>query len=155
MRYVYEKVFEDFVKASEINTDRAIIFSVGSALDGGIYKLFRVVGAYNWERYDKRYYKSFTKSLMLFKKRLSVVVVSYIEDFSYFVEYVEKDVGGGNDGSRSVKIIKHMENYERVDKLLGYVYVRPDSYIKIADEKEISKLTERLIKEGWKLTMLA
>jgi len=35
------------------------------------------------------------------------------------------------------------------------VYVRPDSYIKIADEKEISKLTERLIKEGWKLTMLA
>jgi len=156
MRCVYEKeslvVFENFTKASEISKDRAVIFNVGSALDGGVYKLFKVVEAYDWERYDRKHYKSITKSLMLFEKGLSVVVISHVEDFTYFVEYIEKDAGGG--GVKSIKIIKYMEDYEQVNKLLGFVYVKSDSYIRIADGNEVGRIIEQLIKDGWKLTML-
>ena len=148
-------VFDNFVKASEISKDKAVIFNVGSALDDGVYKLFKVVEAYNWERYDRRYYKSITKSLMLLEKGLSVVVISYIEDFTYLVEYVEEDVGGGNGNAKNLKIIKHMEDYERVDKLLGFVYVRPDSYIRITDGNEVGRIIEQLIRSGWKVKMLA
>jgi hypothetical protein len=29
--------------------------------DGDVYKLFKVVEAYDWERYDRKHYKSITK----------------------------------------------------------------------------------------------
>jgi len=147
-------IFDSFIKASEIGADKVFIFNVGSAFGDDIYKLFKIMEAYKWERYDRKYYKNITKSLMLFEKGLSVVVISYIEDFTYFIEYIEKDVIG--DGcAKNIKIIKHMENYEEVNKLVGYVYVRSDAYIKIADGNETGRIIEQLIKDGWKLKMLA
>jgi hypothetical protein len=155
MRCVSEKeglvVFENFIKASEVNTDRAIIFNVGSVFDSDVYKLFKVVEAYNWERYDRKHYKSIT-TLMLFEKGLSAVVISYLEDFTYFIEY-EKDASGS--GVKNLKIIKHMENYEQVNELLGFVYVKSDSFVKITDGNEVGRIIEELIKQGWKLKMLA
>jgi hypothetical protein len=112
-----------------------------------------VVEAYDWERYNRKHYKSIIKSLMLFENGLSVVSISYIEDFTYFVEY-EKDVSGGG-GVKSLKIIKEMEDYERVNKLVGYVYVKTDSHIRITDGNEVGRIIEALIKDGWKLRMLA
>jgi hypothetical protein len=144
---------ENFIKSSEITTDRAIIFNVGSVFDDDVYKIFKVVGAYGWERYDRKHYKSITKSLMLFKKGLSIVSISYIEDFTYFVEYIVEDKSGSD--VKSLKIIKHMEDYEKVDELVGYVYVETDSYIRITDGNEVGKMVEALIKDGWKLKMLA
>jgi hypothetical protein len=146
-------LFENFIKSSEITTDRTVIFNVGSVFDGDVYKLFKVVEAYDWERYDRKHYKSITKSLMLFEKGPSVLSISYIEDFTYFVEY-EKDISGGG-GVKSLKIIKEMEDYERVNKLVGYVYVKTDSYIRITDGNEVARIIETLIKDGWKLSMLA
>jgi hypothetical protein len=145
---------ENFIKPSEITTDRAVIFNIGSIFDDDVYKLFKVVEAYDWERYDRKHYKSITKSLMLFKKGLSVVSISYIEDFTYFVEYIERDISDGG-GIKSLKIIKEMEDYEKVNKLVGYVYVKIDSYIRITDGNEVGRIIEALIKDGWKLKMLA
>jgi len=53
-------LFENFIKSSEITTDRALI-NVGSVFDGDVYKLFKVVEAHDWERYDRKHYKSITK----------------------------------------------------------------------------------------------
>jgi hypothetical protein len=142
---------ENFIKSSEITTDRTVIFTIFD--DDDVYKIFKVVGAYDWERYDRKHYKSITKSLMLFEKGLSIVSISYIEDFTYFVEYIVEDKSGSD--VKSLKIIKHMEDYEKVDKLVGYVYVKNDSYIRITDGNEVGKMIEALIKDGWKLKMLA
>jgi hypothetical protein len=144
---------ENFIKSSEITTDRAVIFNVGSAFGDDVCKIFKVAGAYDWERYDRKHYKSIAKSLMLFEKGLSIVSISYIEDFTYFVEYIVEDKSGSD--VKSLKIIKHMEDYEKVDKLVGYVYVKTDSYIRITDGNEVGKMVEALIKGGWKLKMLA
>jgi hypothetical protein len=154
MRYINKDfaIFDGFVKTSDIGMDKAIIFNVGSAFDD-VYKLFKVEEAYKWERYDRKYYKSITKSLMLFEKRLSFVVISYIEDFTYFIEYIEEDVSKTGE-AKNLKIIKYMENYEVINKLVGYVYVKPDSYIKITNCDETGRLIEQLIKQGWKLKIL-
>jgi hypothetical protein len=156
MRCVSEKeglvVFENFIKASEVNTNRSHIFNVGSVFDSDVYKIFKVVEAYNWERYDRKHYKSIIKPLMLFEKKLSTVVISYLEDFTYFIEY-EKDASG--NGVKNLKIIKHMEDYEEVNELLGFVYVKSDSFVKITDGNEVGRIIEELIKQGWKLKMLA
>jgi len=158
MRHVSEAksfvFFENFIKASEIGAN-AVIFNVGSTFGGDVYKLFKVEEAYDWKRYNRKYYKSITKSLMLFEKKLSVVVISYIEDFTYFIEFIEEDISKAGGGAKNLKIIKHIENYETVNKLVGYVYVRPDSYIRIADGNETGRIIEQLIKQGWKLKMLA
>jgi hypothetical protein len=158
MRHVSEAkgfvIFENFIKASKIGAN-GVIFNVGSAFDDDVYKLFKVKEAYNWERYNRKYYKCITKPLMLFEKKLGVVVISYIEDFTYFIEFIEEDISKAGGGAKNLKIIKHMEDYETVNKLVGYVYVRPDSYIRIADGNEIGRILEQLIKQGWKLRMLA
>ena len=39
-------LFENFIKSSEITTDRALI-NVGSVFDGDVYKLFKVVEVYD------------------------------------------------------------------------------------------------------------
>jgi hypothetical protein len=158
MRHVSETkgfvLLENFIKVSEIGAN-AVIFNVGSAFGDDVYKLFKVEEAYDWERYNRKYYKCITKPLMLFEKKLSVVAISYIEDFTYFIEFIEEDISKDGSSAKNLKIIKHMEDYETVNKLVGYVFVRPDSYIRIADGNETGRIIEQLIKQGWKLKMLA